>query len=69
MTKKNKILCLDEEVTDRLEKEGNMSSFVNDLLKDYFDKHRTSKDLIRDLKKLELQEEYDKKLKEVENGN
>ena len=69
MVKTNKMICIDEDVAILLRKQDNASSLVNDLLKNYFDKHRTSKDLIKDLKKLELQEEYDKKLKEVENGN
>jgi predicted nuclease with TOPRIM domain len=59
MTKKNKTICLDEDIVEQLEKVDNYSGLINQLLKEYFGSGEG-------LKKKQIEEELIKVNQEIE---
>ena len=63
---------IEEEIAERLKKEGNASKLINQLLEEYFHKSdinsMTIEELEREQKKLEILMEAEKKVKELMNG-
>jgi len=69
---KAKYIYFDEEILIDLEKVDNMSKLINTLLKHYFDEQQyvglSKKEIERKLKLLDIEEEYLRKKKEIENA-
>jgi hypothetical protein len=69
---KAKYIYFDDEILERLEKIDNMSKLINQCLKSYFDEQEfvglSKKEIEKKLKLLDLEQEYNKKKKEIENA-
>lgn len=72
MVKINKLICIDEEIHERLQKETNVSQLISNLLKNYYDEQdmvgMSKKEIEKKIALLDLEAEYVKKRKEIENG-
>jgi hypothetical protein len=76
MVKRNKLICIDEDVFDQLRLEDNASALINRLLIEYFDRNvieqmsheELKKRIAYEEEKLKIDNEHKAKMKELNDG-